>query len=172
MANRAGGGAPSALVTAAGVGECDVAACAGGVRAACHVVVEPTNLWRPVAAGTVRGIDFELEGDGAVRVAGTQDGTGPVSSVYAAASALEAGTYTLSCSGLAGGVSPKLKLDVDGAATRYVGATAEGRAFDAAEGTTCTCYVEVAKGAVVDATLRPMLEVGSTAHPYVPYDMT
>ena len=101
---------------------------------------------------------------GEVTAKGTNDGT-VVSQSFSKSADLAAGTYTLSCGGATASARCMVMV-TGGGKTSYYSAP---RTFTVGEGATFNAYIEVAKGATVDATLWPMLTPGDTAKPYSPY---
>lgn len=112
----------------------------------------------------MQGVTCSVGGSGEVRLSGTK--SGGAEAFWASARDLPAGTYTLSCDGLADGISCRVRLNEPGA-TKFQEAPST---FTVPEGTRYEPYLRVAGGTTVDATLWPMLCEGEEARPYVPYE--
>lgn len=121
----------------------------------------------------VNGIVFTDNGDGTIHVKGTA--TASASYAIRATSEvwiLREGEYTLSgCP--AGGSFGTYRLQaarfIDGIITSYGNDYGSGITFEALDELPCLIQIVISSGTTIDATFKPMLELGKVTHDYVPY---
>ena len=119
-----------------------------------------------LTSGTVSGITYTVLEDGSVSISGTATATAyinlhPRTNMFV----LKAGTYTVS--GASGSSIVIVIGDSDNVA---VGATSYQPTFTLTKDTNVFAFIQIASGTVVDITLHPQIEIGSTATSYEPYD--
>lgn len=118
-------------------------------------------------AKTVAGITYTVNPDKSVTAKGTATSWSNI--VIDADFSLPAGTYTLNSNIQTAGVSLVIGKDTSGNKNIAVSATAS-KTFTLSDSIKhCVAYIAVAPDSVVDTTIRPMLNLGSTAMPYEPY---
>lgn len=124
-------------------------------------------------AGTENGIEWIINDDGTVHVKGTA--TASVSFTFRATSEnwiLPNGNYTLSGCPDGGSFSTyrlQIARFVDGTLTSYANEYGAGAAVNITDGLPLLVQFVVAAGVEIDATIKPMLEVGNVKHDYIPY---
>lgn len=116
---------------------------------------------------TVAGITYTVKPDKSVTVKGTVSSWGNI--VIDADFSLPAGTYTLNSNTKAAGVNLVIGKDTSGTKHIAVSETAS-KTFELPTPIKhCVAYIAVAPDSVVDTTVYPMLNLGSAALPYEPY---
>ena len=116
---------------------------------------------------TVAGITYTVNPDKSVTAKGTATSWSNI--VIDADFSLPAGTYTLNSNIQTAGVSLVIGKDTSGKKNIAVSSTAS-KTFTLSDSIKhCVAYIAVAPDSVVDTTIRPMLNLGSTAMPYEPY---
>lgn len=116
---------------------------------------------------TVAGITYTVKPDKSVTVKGTVSSWGNI--VIDADFSLPAGTYTLNSNTKAAGVNLVIGKDTSGTKHIAVSATTS-KTFELPTPIKhCVAYIAVAPDSVVDTTVYPMLNLGSAALPYEPY---
>lgn len=116
---------------------------------------------------TVAGITYTVKPDKSVTVKGTVSSWGNI--VIDADFSLPAGTYTLNSNTKAAGVNLVIGKDTSGTKHIAVSKTAS-KTFELPTPIKhCVAYIAVAPDSVVDTTVYPMLNLGSAALPYEPY---
>ena len=116
---------------------------------------------------TVAEITYTVNPDKSVTVKGTATSWSNI--VIDADFSLPAGTYTLNSNIQTAGVNLVIGKDTTGKKNIAVSATAS-KTFTLSDSIKhCVAYIAVAPDSVVDTTIRPMLNLGSTAMPYEPY---
>lgn len=124
-------------------------------------------------AGAENGIEWIINDDGTVHVKGTA--TSNVSFTFRATSEnwiLPNGNYMLSGCPDGGSFSTyrlQLARFVDGTLTSYANEYGTGAAVNITDGLPLLLQFVVAAGVEIDATIKPMLEVGIVKHDYIPY---
>lgn len=117
---------------------------------------------------TVAGITYTVNPDKSVTAKGTASSWGNI--VIDADFSLPAGTYTLNSNMQAAGVNLVIGKDTSGTKHIAVSATTS-KTFELPTPIKhCVAYIAVAPDSVVDTTVYPMLNLGSTALPYEPYN--
>lgn len=117
---------------------------------------------------TVAGITYTVNPDKSVTAKGTATSWSNI--VIDADFSLPAGTYTLNSNIQTAGVSLVIGKDTSGKKNIAVSSTAS-KTFTLSDSIKhCVAYIAVAPDSVVDTTIYPMLNVGSTALPYEPYN--
>lgn len=117
---------------------------------------------------TVAGITYTVNPDKSVTAKGTASSWGNI--VIDADFSLPAGTYTLNSNMQAAGVDLVIGKDTSGTKHIAVSATTS-KTFELPTPIKhCVAYIAVAPDSVVDTTVYPMLNLGSTALPYEPYN--
>lgn len=117
---------------------------------------------------TVAGITYTVNPDKSVTAKGTASSWGNI--VIDADFSLPAGTYTLNSNMQAAGVNLVIGKDTSGTMHIAVSATTS-KTFELPTPIKhCVAYIAVAPDSVVDTTVYPMLNLGSTALPYEPYN--
>lgn len=117
---------------------------------------------------TVAGITYTVNPDKSVTAKGTATSWSNI--VIDADFSLPAGTYTLNSNIQTAGVSLVIGKDTSGNKNIAVSSTAS-KTFTLSDSIKhCVAYIAVAPDSVVDTTIYPMLNVGSTALPYEPYN--
>ena len=117
---------------------------------------------------TVAGITYTVNPDKSVTAKGTATSWSNI--VIDADFSLPAGTYTLNSNIQTAGVSLVIGKDTSGKKNIAVSSTAS-KTFTLSDSIKhCVAYIAVAPDSVVDTTVYPMLNVGSTALPYEPYN--
>lgn len=116
---------------------------------------------------TVAGITYTVKPDKSVTVKGTVSSWGNI--VIDADFSLPAGTYTLNSNTKAAGVN--LVIGKDASGTKHIAVSATtSKTFELPTPIKhCVAYIAVAPDSVVDTTVYPMLNLGSAALPYEPY---
>ena len=117
---------------------------------------------------TVVGITYTVNPDKSVTAKGTASSWGNI--VIDADFSLPAGTYTLNSNMQAAGVNLVIGKDTSGTKHIAVSATTSKTFELSAPIKHCVAYIAVAPDSVVDTTVYPMLNLGSTALPYEPYN--
>lgn len=116
---------------------------------------------------TVVGITYTVNPDKSVTAKGTASSWGNI--VIDADFSLPAGTYTLNSNMQAAGVNLVIGKDTSGTKHIAVSATTS-KTFELPTPIKhCVAYIAVAPDSVVDTTVYPMLNLGTTALPYEPY---
>lgn len=116
---------------------------------------------------TAAGITYTINPDKSITAKGTATSWSNI--VLAADFFLSAGTYTLNSNTQAAGVNLVIGKDTSGTKNIAVSSTAS-KTFTLSDSIKhCVTYISVAPDSVVDTTIRPMLNLGSTAMPYEPY---
>ena len=116
---------------------------------------------------TVAGITYTVNPDKSITAKGTAASWGNI--VIDANFSLPAGTYTLNSNTQAAGVNLAIGKDTTGTKNIAVSLTTS-KTFELPTLIKhCVAYIAVAPDSVVDTTIRPMLNLGSTAMPYEPY---
>lgn len=116
---------------------------------------------------TVAGITYTVNPDKSVTAKGTATSWSNI--VIDADFSLPAGTYTLNSNIQTAGVNLVIGKDTTGKKNIAVSSTAS-KTFTLSDSIKhCVTYISVAPDSVVDTTIRPMLNLGSTAMPYEPY---
>lgn len=116
---------------------------------------------------TVAGITYTVNPDKSITAKGTAASWGNI--VIDANFSLPAGTYTLNSNTQAAGVNLVIGKDTTGTKNIAVSLTTS-KTFELPTLIKhCVAYIAVAPDSVVDTTIRPMLNLGSTAMPYEPY---
>lgn len=116
---------------------------------------------------TVVGITYTVNPDKSVTAKGTASSWGNI--VIDADFSLPAGTYTLNSNMQAAGVNLVIGEDTSGTKHIAVSATTS-KTFELPTPIKhCVAYIAVAPDSVVDTTVYPMLNLGTTALPYEPY---
>ena len=116
---------------------------------------------------TVAGITYTVNPDKSVTAKGTATSWSNI--VIDADFSLPAGTYTLNSNIQTAGVNLVIGKDTTGKKNIAVSSTAS-QTFTLSDSIKhCVAYIAVAPDSVVDTTIRPMLNLGSTAMPYEPY---
>lgn len=116
---------------------------------------------------TAAGITYTINPDKSITAKGTATIWSNI--VLAADFFLSAGTYTLNSNTQAAGVNLVIGKDTSGTKNIAVSSTAS-KTFTLSDSIKhCVTYISVAPDSVVDTTIRPMLNLGSTAMPYEPY---
>lgn len=116
---------------------------------------------------TVAGITYTVNPDKSVTAKGTASSWGNI--VIDADFSLPAGTYTLNSNMQAAGVNLVIGKDTSGTKHIAVSATTS-KTFELPTPIKhCVAYIAVAPDSVVDTTVYPMLNLGTTALPYEPY---
>lgn len=116
---------------------------------------------------TAAGITYTINPDKSITAKGTATSWSNI--VLAADFFLSAGTYTLNSNTQAAGVNLVIGKDTSGTKHIAVSSTAS-KTFTLSDSIKhCVTYISVAPDSVVDTTIRPMLNLGSTAMPYEPY---
>lgn len=116
---------------------------------------------------TVAGITYTVNPDKSITAKGTAASWGNI--VIDANFSLPAGTYTLNSNTQAAGVNLVIGKDTTGTKNIAVSPTTS-KTFELPTLIKhCVAYIAVAPDSVVDTTIRPMLNLGSTAMPYEPY---
>ena len=116
---------------------------------------------------TVAGITFTVNPDKSVTAKGTA--TSWANIVIDADFSLPAGTYTLNSNIQTAGVNLVIGKDTSGKKNIAVSSTAS-KTFTLSDSIKhCVAYIAVVPDSVVDTTIRPMLNLGTTALPYEPY---
>lgn len=114
------------------------------------------------------GITYTVNPDKSVTAKGTASSWGNI--VIDADFSLPAGTYTLNSNMQAAGVNLVIGKDTSGTKHIAVSATTS-KTFELPTPIKhCVAYIAVAPDSVVDTTVYPMLNLGSTALPYEPYN--
>ena len=117
---------------------------------------------------TVAGITYTVNPDKSVTAKGTASSWGNI--VIDADFSLPAGTYTLNSNMQAAGVNLVIGKDTSGTQHIAVSATTS-KTFELPTPIKhCVAYIAVAPDSVVDTTVYPMLNLGSAALPYEPYN--
>lgn len=117
---------------------------------------------------TVAGITYTVNPDKSVTAKGTATSWSNI--VIDADFSLPAGTYTLNSNIQTAGVNLVIGKDSTGEKNIAVSSTAS-KTFTLSDSIKhCVAYIAVAPDSVVDTTVYPMLNVGSTALPYEPYN--
>lgn len=117
---------------------------------------------------TVAGITYTVNPDKSITAKGTASSWGNI--VIDADFSLPAGTYTLNSNMQAAGVNLVIGKDTSGMKHIAVSATTS-KTFELPTPIKhCVAYIAVAPDSVVDTTVYPMLNLGSTALPYEPYN--
>ena len=117
---------------------------------------------------TVAGITYTVNPDKSVTAKGTATSWSNI--VIDADFSLPAGTYTLNSNIQTAGVNLVIGKDTTGKKNIAVSSTAS-KTFTLSDSIKhCVAYIAVAPDSVVDTTIYPMLNVGSTALPYEPYN--
>ena len=117
---------------------------------------------------TVAGITYTVNPDKSVTAKGTASSWGTI--VIDADFSLPAGTYTLNSNMQAAGVNLVIGKDTSGTKHIAISATTS-KTFELPTPIKhCVAYIAVAPDSVVDTTVYPMLNLGSTALPYEPYN--
>lgn len=116
---------------------------------------------------TVAGITYTANPDKSVTAKGTASSWGNI--VIDADFSLPAGTYTLNSNMQAAGVNLVIGKDTSG--TKYIAVSATtSKTFElSAPIKHCVAYIAVAPDSVVDTTIYPMLNLGTSALPYETY---
>lgn len=127
-------------------------------------VASPVNLWRPVEAGTKSGVTCTVGADGSISLAGSNTGE---STVYFNSARITTPLPTGPFSLAGASISARLNINLYDAGGSRV--PVSGGSIP--EHASWNCFVAVDAGKPTGMTLWPMLETGSTAHPYVPYPM-
>lgn len=118
-------------------------------------------------AKTVAGITYTVNPDKSVTAKGTASSWGNI--VIDADFSLPAGTYTLNSNMQAAGVNLVIGKDTSGTKHIAISSTAS-KTFTLSDSIKhCVTYISVRPNSVVDTTIYPMLNLGSTAMPYEPY---
>lgn len=116
---------------------------------------------------TAAGITYTINPDKSITAKGTATSWSNI--VLAADFFLSAGTYTLNSNTQAAGVNLVIGKDTSGTKNIAVSSTAS-KTFTLSDLIKhCVTYISVAPDSVVDTTVYPMLNLGSTAMPYEPY---
>lgn len=116
---------------------------------------------------TVAGITYTVNPDKSITAKGTAASWGNI--VIDANFSLPAGTYTLNSNTQAAGVNLVIGKDTTGTKNIAVSQTTS-KTFELPTLIKhCVAYIAFAPDSVVDTTIRPMLNLGSTAMPYEPY---
>lgn len=116
---------------------------------------------------TAAGITYTINPDKSITAKGTATSWSNI--VLAADFFLSAGTYTLNSNTQAAGVNLVIGKDTSGTKNIAVSSTAS-KTFTLSDSIKhCVTYISVAPDSVVDTTIYPMLNLGSTAMPYEPY---
>lgn len=116
---------------------------------------------------TVAGITYTVNPDKSVTAKGTA--TSWSNTVIDADFSLPAGTYTLNSNIQTAGVNLVIGKDTTGKKNIAVSSTAS-QTFTLSDSIKhCVAYIAVSPNSVVDTTVYPMLNLGSTAMPYEPY---
>lgn len=116
---------------------------------------------------TVAGITYTVKPDKSVTAKGTATSWSNI--VIDADFSLPAGTYTLNSNTKAAGVNLVIGKDTSGTKHIAVSATTS-KTFELPTPIKhCVAYIAVAPDSVVDTTVYPMLNLGSAALPYEPY---
>ena len=133
------------------------------------VSVEPRNLLPAYSATTVNGITFTVDGSGAVTANGTASAT---VNHYVLFTVPETGAYAMSgCP--AGGSASTYQLwtyDTTTPRDQQLTDTGSGATGTLTKGHIISVRIRIQRGyTATNLTFRPMLELGTTAHPYQPY---
>ena len=116
---------------------------------------------------TVAGITYTVNPDKSVTAKGTATSWSNI--VIDADFSLPAGTYTLNSNIQTAGVNLVIGKDTTGKKNIAVSSTAS-QTFTLSDSIKhCVAYIAVSPNSVVDTTVYPMLNLGSTAMPYEPY---
>ena len=116
---------------------------------------------------TVAGITYTANPDKSVTAKGTASSWGNI--VIDADFSLPAGTYTLNSNMQAAGVNLVIGKDTSGTKHIAVSATTSKTFELSAPIKHCVAYIAVAPDSVVDTTIYPMLNLGTSALPYETY---
>ena len=116
---------------------------------------------------TVVGITYTVNPDKSVTAKGTASSWGNI--VIDADFSLPAGTYTLNSNMQAAGVNLVIGKDTSGTKHIAVSATTSKTFELSAPIKHCVAYIAVAPDSVVDTTIYPMLNLGTSALPYETY---
>lgn len=116
---------------------------------------------------TVAGITYTANPDKSVTAKGTASSRGNI--VIDADFSLPAGTYTLNSNMQAAGVNLVIGKDTSGTKHIAVSATTSKTFELSAPIKHCVAYIAVAPDSVVDTTIYPMLNLGTSALPYETY---
>lgn len=116
---------------------------------------------------TVAGITYTVNPDKSVTAKGTASSWGNI--VIDADFSLPAGTYTLNSNMQAAGVNLVIGKDTSGTKHIAVSATTSKTFELSAPIKHCVAYIAVAPDSVVDTTIYPMLNLGTSALPYETY---
>lgn len=116
---------------------------------------------------TVTGITYTVNPDKSVTAKGTASSWGNI--VIDADFSLPAGTYTLNSNMQAAGVNLVIGKDTSGTKHIAVSATTSKTFELSAPIKHCVAYIAVAPDSVVDTTIYPMLNLGTSALPYETY---
>lgn len=122
---------------------------------------------------TQNGITFTVNADGSISFSGTSTGLATFYFVYKAMNLKQGATYTLSASGnySFGGSATIFIYDSTQGQSAYISLLTDVSAtFTPAKNINNTnCYLVIPANRTVSGTLKPQLELGSTAAAYTPY---